>query len=864
MRLREAILGPEAQAAPAHDDGHVYVPDVCGGQWWGFAHAWADVIHDQGCSKCGAEAIDFVRAMHDAVNWKLGKPLQQPKALRRIAGWMALAADTVGGMEHPNLVQESQPRLIPEAPEEPKPNPGDVSIVEAFKFDTKLTRVETDVPRIQFNGPAGIARHSEGLMSSDRERLLVYYFDQKNRIIGIQEVTVGARSASMVPLDVIARAAILSNSSSIAFVHNHPSGDPRPSDADLRITKQAKAALEPFDVRILDHVIVGENGAYHSIASSDRSLVSEDSPTYFAAMRQDVIRISGNCSHDGPCHIKVTATDSVRKDVENPDNLKSAVDAASRELQAKRSRAASPKTFALGVNGLTRYEFVHQIRDAADLVISNDPYTFEVNPDYPADLQPRDRNRLGLRNQVERIAADINPDALIEDFRVLDRGTPIIGDDGIVEGGNGRTMALIRAALDFPKSWSKYQAALAERIPEFGLSKSDLADKQFPILVRVRLTDVDRASFAAETNSQAGISSSSLEDAQNDARHIDVNMLRLLDVGESASLHDALRSTRNAPFVQRFLSKLPEQQRAEYIDSDGTINQDGIRRMVMATFLAAFPGQSGVRFAEISFESIDEQVRNVVNAVGRSLGNLATAEQLVAAGERDADLAIGHDIAATVDVFARIKATGGLTVEKYLAQQQLTDRELSPFQEKILAWMDENSRSAKRMALTLNSYGERVISQPPPNQASLMGTRGGVTKEQLWEQSANQIGLFGNLEIADSADHMTADAIELDITENPVERTLSGVEADPKSLITFAQPDKKHSVTLGCVPEHFDRKANFCNGPAIVAAIHHPKREQNKLTAEAKRRGMAIEGNVTRNQAAEKDARAMILANLER
>ncbi len=64
-------------------------------------------------------------------------------------------------------------------------------------------------------------------------------------------------SASVYPREVL-KAALAYNAAAVILVHNHPSGDPEPSDADRRITERLKEALGLMDIRVIDHVVVGE------------------------------------------------------------------------------------------------------------------------------------------------------------------------------------------------------------------------------------------------------------------------------------------------------------------------------------------------------------------------------------------------------------------------------------------------------------------------------------------------------------------------------------------------------------------------------------------------------------------------------
>ncbi|MEA3639081.1 MAG: DNA repair protein RadC [Lamprobacter sp.] len=84
------------------------------------------------------------------------------------------------------------------------------------------------------------------------------FLDNRHRVIEYQELFRGTiDGASVHPREVV-KEAIRWNAAAVIFAHNHPSGVAEPSQADLRITKRLQDALELIDVRVLDHIIVGE------------------------------------------------------------------------------------------------------------------------------------------------------------------------------------------------------------------------------------------------------------------------------------------------------------------------------------------------------------------------------------------------------------------------------------------------------------------------------------------------------------------------------------------------------------------------------------------------------------------------------
>ena len=93
-----------------------------------------------------------------------------------------------------------------------------------------------------------------------REAFYVLYLDNQNRMISYEMLFEGTLdSASVYPREVVSRA-LECGSAGIIVAHNHPSGNPEPSQADRRITERLTSALKLVDIRLLDHFVVGESG----------------------------------------------------------------------------------------------------------------------------------------------------------------------------------------------------------------------------------------------------------------------------------------------------------------------------------------------------------------------------------------------------------------------------------------------------------------------------------------------------------------------------------------------------------------------------------------------------------------------------
>lgn len=105
------------------------------------------------------------------------------------------------------------------------------------------------------------ARFEPQLAGLTVEKFWVLCLDRKNRLIRQVEVSSGTAHSSLAHPREVFREAVRHGASLVICAHNHPSGDPSPSPADLQVTRQMRAAAEAVDIPLLDHVILGRKGA---------------------------------------------------------------------------------------------------------------------------------------------------------------------------------------------------------------------------------------------------------------------------------------------------------------------------------------------------------------------------------------------------------------------------------------------------------------------------------------------------------------------------------------------------------------------------------------------------------------------------
>lgn len=123
----------------------------------------------------------------------------------------------------------------------------------------RLSRQEAE-KGLLFDNPASVAEYyMEGLRHCEQEIVRCMMLDTRNQLIAEKELYRGTVNSSILSPREIFQTAMSFHAVSILLVHNHPSGDPTPSDEDLRITKQLLEAGEIVGIHVRDHIIIGDN-----------------------------------------------------------------------------------------------------------------------------------------------------------------------------------------------------------------------------------------------------------------------------------------------------------------------------------------------------------------------------------------------------------------------------------------------------------------------------------------------------------------------------------------------------------------------------------------------------------------------------
>ncbi|MFZ2632715.1 MAG: DNA repair protein RadC [Desulfosalsimonadaceae bacterium] len=136
------------------------------------------------------------------------------------------------------------------------------------KYRVSLIRESNDSSEwMPLSNPKDVFEYIKPLQEKDREYFVAIFLNTKNVPLGVNLVSIGDLTRSIVSPRESFKAAILASASSLVFAHNHPSGNPTPSDCDIQITKRLKDAGELLGIPVHDHIIVG-NDCYYSFKES--------------------------------------------------------------------------------------------------------------------------------------------------------------------------------------------------------------------------------------------------------------------------------------------------------------------------------------------------------------------------------------------------------------------------------------------------------------------------------------------------------------------------------------------------------------------------------------------------------------------
>lgn len=426
------------------------------------------------------------------------------------------------------------------------------------------------------------------------------------------------------------------------------------------------------------------------------------------------------------------------------------------------------------------------------VITSHDAETMTPNKAYPQELQPRDRQRVSMQEQVTTMANELRP-ADLGAGRNLNQGAPIIRKDGVVLNGNGRAMAIQKATAAGGDKATAYRKYIFEHSKEFGISRSNLSQMRKYMLVREVVDDIDADTMQDIIGSTAGGSRmGASEQAKADAKKIKPRDLERYVDNEQGDLTTAANQDFVAGILYRIVSK---NERNAYTDEHGNVNADGIQRVKRALFSLAYDDDGLI---DKMAESTDDNIRNVSRGLMNAAPAFARVNLAVADGQ-----AYPYNADKTVsEAVKRLDAlrNEGKPVKDYLNEQSMfSEYQDTDEMRDVLRFFDDNKRSGKKIGIFLNDIANSIMMQGDQNQTALMNseraTLGDIikTSARVASNGTSSADLFADVQEAPTkAKENTTQAID-DIrysakqNDAQVKRSLQAVVDEAKKAFPNAK-----------------------------------------------------------------------------
>lgn len=401
------------------------------------------------------------------------------------------------------------------------------------------------------------------------------------------------------------------------------------------------------------------------------------------------------------------------------------------------------------------FNVVYKVMSADDVVASNLPTDgLPVNSKYPSAMQPRNRQRVAMQEQITSMSNNLRPADLTES-RNLNQGASVIKPDGAVLNGNGRTIAIQRAWLNGKAD--KYKQYLLDNAEKLGINPADIEGIEHPILVRVVQDELSKDDIMSMINSTTGGQRMSpSEQAKVDSGKIKSSTLNQYVAGSD------LTSAANRNFLRDVLADIiSPSERNAYYNREGAINQDGVLRAQRALFALAYGDDT---LLDAFSEAVNEEAKNFSNALKANAPLIARLQQLIKTGNAT-DLGLQKNLVSAVKALKEAVIAGKPAKSIWQEMSMFEGTEHSPETIAIARAMDGYRRSGKKLTQFVRNLAELGLKHGNPNQSGLFG-----------EDEAPQVKLTDDI----------ATAKEYVDTGNQMDMF---APKDSRSAFSFANPD---------------------------------------------------------------------------
>lgn len=350
--------------------------------------------------------------------------------------------------------------------------------------------------------------------------------------------------------------------------------------------------------------------------------------------------------------------------------------------------------------------FKYAVMSVDSLTMSHNAYG-QKNPNYPTELQPRDRSRIISVDQILKIAANINP-SLLTSSPTAQNGSPIVSKDGIVIGGNARSAALAKAYESGQAD--AYRAYIKEHASEFGLNPNNMPNN--PVLVRVPDIEDNLDVLARQLNESTNAGYSATEQAFALVESV-MQVISKLNLDESANLN----SQANRDFVTSLVRLLPDNLKNEMLTKDTELSAVGVTKVKQALMAAAYDSRAMLE----NLEQASPELINISNALMASAAKAADIRHSVESGALN-DLGVVSTILNGVDLL-KVSRSKNQTIGEYLDQPSMFGQDYAAEDVAIGKFFEANVRNTAQLRNMIDTILDFARSAGDPNQISFEGIK---------------------------------------------------------------------------------------------------------------------------------------------
>lgn len=362
------------------------------------------------------------------------------------------------------------------------------------------------------------------------------------------------------------------------------------------------------------------------------------------------------------------------------------------------------------------FDATYKIVPAGDITASHD-MNYAVNDLYPAEYQPRDRNRPQMRGQVEKMAKGMKPELLAES-QFVNEGAPVINNSGVVLNGNGRVMAVQKAYKGLTdahkKSAKAYKDYLVSIAPSLGIAPEKVQSMDHPVLVRQAADDADTNAIINST--EGGAKLGGAEQAKADADRLKLSTLeQFVDNGTGEFMNPSNREFRRAAASDVF----SDTEGNSVFNEKGDLSPTGAFRIRNAIFAKAY--NDNYLLTQLS-EATDNNSKNIMNAMIAAAPEVAKVNEGIKNGALYPDYDISDVITKTAKTIMSLR-NEGKPLSFHLQETDLFSQGASEAERLVLEFIERNKFKSRSIADMYKGACDRIFAIGSPKQSKLFDSK---------------------------------------------------------------------------------------------------------------------------------------------